>query len=113
MRTGRARLLSGFSGAGDLMLDRDALMAWLEQSCAVQGVPVVISDTTALTQIGVLLRARDAARQPPAGGERSTRHLESPSGNHSTGVESGTAPSLAGFDGRVVKNSSDDSRLAG
>lgn len=54
-------------------IDREALRAWLEASCAVQGVPVLVADAGVVAQLGVLLRGRDAAGQPPAGGDRSAR----------------------------------------
>jgi hypothetical protein len=54
-------------------IDRAALRAWVEASCAAQGVPVVVTDAGLVAQVGTLLRGRDAAGQPPAGGDRSAR----------------------------------------
>lgn len=93
------------------MIDRDALRAWLEQSCAVQGVPVFITDSSAVARVGVLLRDRDAAGRPPAGGDRSARPLQSPSGNDSTRVELAGGPSLPTVDGGKVEDGGDDSGL--
>ena len=49
------------------MVDREAVREWLVASCAVQGVPVQVTDASVVAQIGVLLRGRDAAGSPRQG----------------------------------------------
>lgn len=51
-----------------MAVDRDAVRAWLEASCAAQGVPVVVSDPGVIANVAVLLGGRGSARRPPAGG---------------------------------------------
>lgn len=41
-------------------LDRDALKAWVEHTCAVQGVPVLVTDAGVIARVGVLLRGGSA-----------------------------------------------------
>lgn len=38
-------------------LDVEALQAWVKQSCAVQGVPVHVTDPAVVSRLGVLLGA--------------------------------------------------------
>ncbi|HEY8914061.1 hypothetical protein [Lacisediminihabitans sp.] len=40
---------------GNNPLDRDALRAWVEQSCAEQGIPVHITDPVLIASVGRLL----------------------------------------------------------
>lgn len=94
------------------MIDRDALRAWLEKSCAIQGVPVLITDSSAVSHVGVLLRGRDAAGRPPSGGDRSARPSQSPSGNDPVRVELGSRD-LDGLDRSEVHDGGDDCGLSG
>jgi hypothetical protein len=50
-----------------MAVDREALRAWLEASCAAQGVSVLVSDPGTVAQVGVLLGGRGPARRLPAG----------------------------------------------
>jgi len=65
-----------------MAVDRDAVRAWLEASCAVQGVPVALTDASLVSQVSVLLGGRDGARRPPTGVERGTRRSQSPRGDN-------------------------------
>lgn len=38
-----------------MMLDQRVLAAWLEASCAAQGVPVRVTDPGVLARVGVLM----------------------------------------------------------
>ncbi|TFD70564.1 hypothetical protein E3T38_04835 [Cryobacterium sp. Hb1] len=62
------------------MIDRAALRAWLEATCAVQGVPVAVTDAGVVSRVGVLLRGRDVAGQPRSG-DRNARLSQLPAGN--------------------------------
>ena len=62
-----------------MMIDRQKLAAWVEASCAAQGVPVRVTDPGVIARIGVLLgaapgtdgrgsgRSTAAASEPPDG----------------------------------------------
>lgn len=49
-----------------MSVDREALRAWLERSCATQEIPVLVSDAGVIAQVGVLLRGAS----PLGGGSR-------------------------------------------
>jgi len=73
----------------------EVLKAWVERSCAAQGLPVKVTDPAVLGQVGVLL----GRSRPPA-------HLDA------VGVEAG--PTLdGGVDGDVIDEGADDGVLAG
>ncbi len=73
----------------------DVLKAWVQRSCAAQGLPVKVTDPAVLRQVGVLL----GRSRPPA-------HLDA------FGVEAG--PTLdRRVDGDVVDEGADDGVLAG
>lgn len=62
-----------------MMIDRQKLTAWVEATCAAQGVPVRVTDPGVIARIGVLLgatpgtdgrgsgRSTAAASEPPDG----------------------------------------------
>lgn len=52
----------------------DELAAWVEASCAAQGVPVKVTDPTVRRRVGVLLGASEA----PRGGARGAGDHEAP-----------------------------------
>lgn len=78
-------------------LPPDSLAAWVEASCAAQGVPVKVADPTVVSRVGALLGARvEGTRAQPRSG--STRPLGrgsvAPPDAHAGGVQglhSGTA----------------------
>jgi hypothetical protein len=94
-----------------MALDREALRTWLEASCAAQGVPVVVTDPVTIARVGVLLRDRDAAGQPPAGGDRSARTSQPPGGANPVRVHGVGVPALSSGDGGEVEHSGDNRRL--
>lgn len=51
-----------------MAVDREALRRWLEESCAAQGVPVMVSDAVVVANVGVLLRGRAGGGAPRSGG---------------------------------------------
>jgi hypothetical protein len=53
-------------------IDRQALLRWLEASCAAQGIPVVVTDAGVVSRVGVLLGGRAPAGLPRSG-DRGTR----------------------------------------
>ncbi|TFB58963.1 hypothetical protein E3N94_04010 [Cryobacterium sp. Sr3] len=61
------------------MIDRAALRAWLEATCALQGVPVAVTDIGVVSRVGVLLRGRDVAGLPRSG-DRNARPSQLPAG---------------------------------
>ena len=91
-------------------IDREALRAWLEASCSVQGVPILVTDAGVVSQIGVLLRGRDAAWQPRSG-ERGTRPSQPPGGNNPVRVDHSAPTTGTGVDGGEVEYSGDDCGL--
>ena len=95
-----------------MAIDREALRAWVAASCAAQGIEVLVSDPGVLARVGVLLGRRDAAGQPPPGGDRGARRSQSPGGRDSTRVQS-AAPRNAGADGGEVEHRADNGRLPG
>ena len=93
-------------------VDREALRVWLVASCAAQGVPVAVTDPVVIAQVGVLLRGRDAAGQPPAGGDRSARPSQPPRDTDSVRIDIATS-SGSGSDGAEVHHGPDDRSLTG
>lgn len=62
-------------------IDRDALRAWVEATCAAQGVPVLVSDAAVIAQVGVLLTGGRPRGEPPAGGVARRAPSQSPGGD--------------------------------
>jgi hypothetical protein len=83
--------------------------AWVEASCAAQGVAVKITDSEALSAVAVLLGAAPGK----AGGRPAGRPLsEAPDGLEAAGIELVQA-AAAGADDDVIEHSGDDGVLAG
>lgn len=93
-------------------LSDEDLVAWVEASCAAQGIPAKVTDPAVVRQVCVLLgqaptvpvRARQRRRAPAPGSEP-------PEGEHSLGVEDAGTGS-AGGDHGVVEDGGDDGVLA-
>jgi len=51
-------------------LDPEAIMEWLQASCAAQGVPVVIRDHAVISQVAALLGHADTCTAQPLTGKR-------------------------------------------
>lgn len=79
-------------------LDQDALLDWLQASCAAQGVPLVLRDAAVVAQVATLLG------RPPAGARRA-RSI-APERLDPVEVEAGSL--LAGSNDRVVEHGPDD-----
>ncbi len=94
-------------------VDSEAVRAWLELSCARQGVPVVVTDPGVVAVVGVLMGGRDAAREPPAGGARGTRRSQPPSGDYPARVQLPPTSPGPGVDPGEVQNGRDNCCLAG
>jgi hypothetical protein len=91
----------------------DVVRRWLVDSCAAQGVPVVVSDPRVLAQVAVLVsgrggrRPRQAQRAPASGPALS----EPPDGLHTVRVQR-AGPLGARGDDRVVEHGADHGVLA-
>jgi hypothetical protein len=96
-----------------MAVDLVALRAWVEDSCAAQGVQVVVTDPGLIAQVGVLLRGRGAAGQPPDGGARSTRPSQPPSGKNPARVHLASPSAAPSGDRGVIHDRGDDRGLPG
>lgn len=94
-------------------LSAEEVAAWVEASCAAQGVPARVTDPEAVRRVGVLLRAGD--RTGPQAELRPVRRLASqpPHGHDSGRVESvGRSAAVApGVHDGVVEHGTDDRSL--
>lgn len=71
-----------------LNVDVDSVRAWLVASCAVQGVPVHVTDPAVVSRLGVLLGASGGrGAQPRRGGAATPEPLGGPVGNDAGRVE--------------------------
>lgn len=95
-----------------VVFDPDALRAWVEASCAVQGVPVLVSDPVALAGLRVLLGGQGPAEGPREGPDAGQAALQPP-GGHEPGRVQGAGSRGAGQDGREVEDRAHDRRLPG
>ncbi len=104
-------------------LNREGLAAWVERSCAAQGVPVKITDPVLIEQVRVLLTGQAGRAAPPArrgtGKARRARRdskpegaSEPPDGGDAFGAEH-AGSGRAGPDDGVVQNGADDRGLTG
>ena len=91
----------------------DELAAWVERSCAAQGVPVRVSDPATVDQVVTLLRGRTPERsRAQRGSTAGPRGSDAPHGADAVGVE--PAPGdCDGVDDGVVEDGFDDGGLAG
>lgn len=83
-------------------LGPEAVRAWLEASCAAQGIGVKLTDPAVLTKVAVLL---GAGREPVG-------RSSPPSDRDAAGVEAGVAL-VGGADGDAVGQGFDDGPLTG
>jgi hypothetical protein len=71
-----------------LSVDMDAVRAWLVTSCAVQGIPVHVTDPAMVSRLGVLLGASgDRGGKPRRGAAAIPEASVDPSGNDAGGVQ--------------------------
>jgi hypothetical protein len=94
-----------------MTIDPEVMRVWLEESCTVQGVAVVVTDAGVVAQVRVLLRGRAAAGPPPRGGDRSARPSVAPRGDDPERVER-SASAGGRLDCGEVEDSADDRRLS-
>ena len=92
-----------------MTIDEEIMRAWLDASCAAQGIAVVVTDSGVVARVGTLLRGSDAAV-----GRAATVAVSVPSatprGHDPERVER-TSPSLRRGDGREIEDRGNDSRL--
>jgi hypothetical protein len=91
-------------------LDEAALAAWVEASCAAQGVPVKVTDPTVVRRVGVLLGAEpEGVRARKRSGTRTPSGAASvpPDDLHAGRVQA-VDSGRAGTDRHVVDQCSDD-----
>ena len=67
-----ARQPAGRSGADERA---ERIIAWVERSCAEQGVPVKITDRQVLAQVAELLRPRPAQKRQKGARRDSSKRL--------------------------------------
>jgi hypothetical protein len=94
-------------------LPADELAAWVEASCAVQGVPSRVTDALLLARVVVLLGGAvesPRAQQRSAGGLTLAGRSHAPHGLHSARVQAAGSRG-AGRDDGVVKQGADDGVL--
>lgn len=85
------------------------MRAWVEASCAAQGLAVKITDSATLAQVAVLLGAAPGK----AGGRPAGRQLsEAPDGLETAGIKR-VQTATARADDDMVKHGGDDRVLAG
>ena len=86
----------------------EQIRAWVEASCAQQGVPVAVTDPATVERIVVLLGG--TGREGPGRGAATRRGLQPPDRGDAVGAERfGGSP---GADGGVVEDGGDDGALA-
>jgi hypothetical protein len=92
-------------------IDSEVMRVWLEESCALQGIALVITDAGVVARVGVLLRGRDAAGTRRQAGTAAPGASVTPAGDDSERVE---RPALAGgrLDRGEVEDSADNRRLS-
>lgn len=90
-------------------LDLEALRAWVEASCALQGVSVFVADPLIVAQVGNLVGAGVPAVAPAGASGQPASQV--PDGSDSVGVERATLFDR-GVSGRVVHDGGDNGRLA-
>lgn len=101
----------GFTGLSGL--PADDLAAWVAESCAVQGVPVKVTDPTVLRRVGVLLSGAaegSRAQARSAAPRDSAARSEAPHDVHAGSVK-GPGAGGAGSDDDVVDQGADDGVL--
>jgi len=106
--------MDGSDGRGDDVgvLNGDALVEWVKESCAEQGVPFKVTDVRVVDRVRTLLTG--APGGPGRGVSPDGRPgalSQAPDGLHPLGVE-GSGTRLAREDHGVVENRFDDCELA-
>lgn len=91
-------------------IDRDAVAAWVDASCAAQGVPVPVTDSGVLARVGVLLKGAGVAGVREAG--PATPALSAgPDRNDADGVEL-AGRTISRVHGGVIEHRANDRGLS-
>lgn len=100
-------------GVGVMALSRKQVAAWVERTCAKQGVPVYVSDPATIAQVVTLLRGGTTERtRAKRGSTGRPARSDSPDGTHAVGIE--RSPGNLGLvDDGVVKDRLHDGDLPG
>lgn len=96
-----------------MALTREQVAAWVQRTCAEQGVPVYVSDAATIDRVVTLLRGGTAERtRAERGSTARSARSDSPDGPDAVGVE--RSPGDLGLvDDGVVKDGLDDGGLSG
>lgn len=97
----------GVGAVGRLSAERVA--AWVEASCAAQGVPVKVSDPHVVARVGVLLGVRSATGAQAKLRPVRTAASEPPDRTNPVGIE--RAGHLGRVDDGVIQHGGDDGSL--
>lgn len=92
-----------------MLIDRAQMLEWLEASCAIQGIAVVVTDASMVARVGVLLTGGGGAAGRGALGVTPVPST-TPRRHDSERVEAAPA-SLGWADGGKVEDRGDDRRL--
>ena len=96
-----------------MALTPELVAAWVEASCAAQGVPVHVSDPATIDAVVTLLRAGTLERiRAQRGSTAVTARSEPPQRPHAAGVERATGD-LGSVDDGVIQDGFDDGGLPG
>lgn len=90
--------------------DPEAVRAWVEASCAAQGLPVTITDSTVLGRVAGLLGAPPRKGRGPTGAAPGS---DLPDRGQAARIETVRASDGGGGDGQVVEHGGDDRMLPG
>lgn len=96
-----------------MALTRDQVAAWVQRTCAEQGVPVYVSDPATIAQVVTLLRGGTTERtRAQRGSTGRPARSDSPDGPDSVGIE--RSPGDLGFiDDGVIEHRLHDGDLPG
>lgn len=94
-----------------MVIDPQMMHVWLEDSCALQGVAVVVTDAGVVAQVRVLLRGRDAAGPRREAGAAAPGASAAPRGDDSERVER-SATAGGRLDCGEIEDGADDRRLS-
>jgi hypothetical protein len=92
-----------------MIIDPEMMRAWLDASCAAQGIAVVVTDSGVVAQVGTLLKGSDAAAGRVATAAAS-RPSAAPRGHDPERVER-ASPSLRRGDSGEIEDRGNDGRL--
>ena len=85
----------------------DEVRAWVEASCAAQGLPVAVTESETLRKVATLLGGTAAA----APGRRGRPALQAPHRDETVRIEPGFSGQRVAMDDHVVEDRCDDCTL--